>query len=218
MAASPSFTPQQVINTARLRHPGLTTLVLDDPELVEDYNQATRLLHVAIVKTKAEAMMNQAADIVVVGADGSTIDLDFPEGQLVGIPTAIEAVQSSLRVRTLLRTNIDQREAMARELIDDGRPGGIILRNNANNRWDLKEIINWTGVTAITVYATFFPAEVLTGTLNVEVLLPFILFGPLVEEMALQLAHRADLGGEWLTQQQSVIQTSLEGALLEFAL
>lgn len=218
MAATPSFTPQAVINTARLRHPGLTVLVLDDPELVEDYNQATRLLLIAIVKTKAEAMMNQAADVSVTGADGSTIDLDFPEGQLVGIPTAIEAVKTAVRVRVLLRTNIDQREAMARELIDDGRPGGIIIRNNINNRWDLKEIINWTGVTAITVYATFFPVAVETGTLTTEVLLPFILFGPLVEEMALQLAHRADVGGEWLTQQQAVIQSSLEGALLEFAL
>ncbi|MCP4901242.1 MAG: hypothetical protein GY906_30095 [bacterium] len=218
MAVSPSFTPQQVINTARLRHPGLTTLVLDDPELVEDYNQATRLLHTAIVKTKPEAMMNQTADLAVVGADGSKIDLEFPEGELVGIPTALEAVQGGNRVRVLLRTNIEHREAMARELIDDGRPGGIIIRNNTNNRWELFEIINWATVTAIAGYATFYPVTVGVGDLNVEVLLPFILFGPLVEEMALMLAHRADLGGEWLSQQQAVIQSSLEGALLEFAL
>ena len=213
MALTPSFTPQQVINTARLRHPGLTQLVLDDPELVDDYNQATRAIMVASVRTKKEALMEQTATLAVSGADGGVLALDFPEGELVGIPTAIEATQAAVLVRVLLRTNIEQREAMARELIDDARPGGIILRDRVNNQWELKEIINWTGVTAISVYGTFFPVAVTVGTLGTEVLLPFVFFGPLVEQMALQLSHRADLNAEWMTLQTTIIQQELEIAL-----
>lgn len=218
MPPTTSFTPQQVINTARLRHPGLSALVLDDTALVDDYNQSTRELLTQVVKTKREALMQETADVVVVGADGSRIDLDFPEGELIGIPTAIEAVQNAVRVRVLLKTNIEHREAMAREFIDDGRPAAIIIRDTVNNRWELLEIVNWTGVTAISVFGTFFPVDVTTGTLNLEVLLPFIIFGPLVEQVALQLGHRADVSAEWKQNQQAEVTTSLEGALTEFAL
>jgi hypothetical protein len=218
MPPSTSFTPQQVINTARLRHPGLSALVLDDTALVDDYNQATRELLTQVVKTKREALMEETADLVVAGADGSRIDFDFPEGELVGIPTAIEAVQAGTRVRVLLKTNVEHREAMAREFIDDGRPAGIIIRDRVNNRWELLEIINWTGVTAISVFGTFFPVAVTVPTLNTEVLLPFILFGPLTEQVALQLGHRSDVSPEWKQLQQANVTTALEAALLEFAL
>ncbi len=218
MPPTTSFTPQSVINTARLRHPGLSILVLDDPELVDDYNQSTRMLMTQVIKTKREALMQETADLVVAGADGGRIDMEFPEGELVGIPTAIEAVQSGSRVRVLLKTNIEHREAMAREFIDDGRPAAIIIRDTVNNRWELLEVVNWTGVTAIAVFATFFPADVTVGTLNTEVLLPFILFGPLVEQVALQLGHRADVSAEWKQIQQAEVNTALQAALTEFAL
>lgn len=218
MVPTGSFTPQQVFNAARLRHPSLTTLVIDDPDIVNDYNQATRELLSQIVKVKTEALMHETADLAVTGADGGRIDLDFPEGELVGIPTSIEAVQSSVRVRVRIRTNIEQREAMVRELVDDGRPGGIIIRDHANNRWELLEIVNWGSVTAISAFATFFPVAVTTATLNTEVLLPFILFGPMTEQMAVQLAHRADLGGDWFEAQTAAVAASLESALVEFTL
>ncbi|KKL57740.1 hypothetical protein LCGC14_2232400 [marine sediment metagenome] len=217
-AVTTSFTPQQVINAARLRHPSLTTLVIDDPDIVNDYNQATRELLSQLVKVKKEALMHETADLVVVGADGGRIDLIFPEGELVGIPTAIEALQSAVRVRVLLRTNIEQREAMVRELVDDTRPGGIIIRDQAQNRWELMEIINWGAVTAISVFATFFPIAVLTASLNIEVLLPFILFGPMTEQLAMQLGHRADLGGDWFEAQAQIVKDSLQSALIEFTL
>ena len=218
MAVQPSFTPQQVLNAARLRHPALTTLVIDDTAIVDDYNQATRDLLSQVVKTKKEALMHETADLAVTGTDGGRIDLDFPEGEMVGIPTAIEALQSASRVRVLLRTNIEQREAMRRELIDDGRPGAIIIRDKEQNRWELLEIINWSGVTAIAAFATFFPVAVTTGTLNTEVLLPFILFGPLTEAMAMELGHRADLGGDWFGAQQQAVKDALEGALTQLTL
>jgi hypothetical protein len=218
MAVTGSFTPQQAINTARLRHPALTALVLDDPELVEDINQAIRVMMIAATKIKPECLMQQTADLAVTGADGSILDLEWPEGEPVGIPRAIEAVQSAVRVRVLMRTNIEHREALARELVDDGRPGGIWLRDATNNRWALKEIINWTGVTAVAAYGAFFPALVTSGTLNVELLLPFVLFGPLTEYLALELGHRSDLGGEWFQAQQATAQAALEQALTEFML
>lgn len=218
MAVQASFTPQQVINAARLRHPSLTALVIDDPEIVDDYNQATRALLSQVVKVKKEALMHETADLAVTGADGSRIDLDFPEGEMVGIPTAIEALQSALRVRVLFRTNIEMREAMRRELIDDGRPGAIIIRDQVQNRWELLEIINWAGVTAIAAFATFFPVPVVTGTLNTEVLLPFILFGPLTEAMAMELGHRADLDNTWFQAQEKAVTNALEGALTELTL
>jgi len=218
MPPTTSFTPQSVINTARLRHPGLSILVLDDPELVDDYNQSTRMLMTQVIKTKREALMQETADLAVAGADGGRIDLEFPEGELVGIPTAIEAVTAGGRSRVLLKTNIEHREAMAREFIDDGRPAAIIIRDTVNNRWELVEVVNWTGVTAISVFATFFPVDVTVGTLNTEVLLPFILFGPLVEQMALQLGHRADVSLEWKQGQQQEVVASLQSALTEFAL
>ena len=165
MPPSTSFTPQQVINTARIRHPGLSALVLDDTALVDDYNQMTKELITQVVKVKREALMLETADLAVVGADGGRIDLDFPEGELVGIPTALEAVQSAVRVRVLLETNVEHREAMTRELIDDGRPGGILIRDRINNRWEILEIVNWTGVTAISAFGTFFPVSVTVGTL-----------------------------------------------------
>lgn len=218
MAVSTSFTPQQVLNAARLRHPALTTLVIDDPAIVDDYNHAARELMVQIVQTKKEALMHETADLAVAGADGARIDLDFPEGELVGIPTSIEALQSAVRVRVHLRTNVEHREALARELIDDGRPGAIIIRDQAQNRWELMEIINWGSVTAISAFATFFPVAVVVGTLNTEVLLPFILFGPMTEQMAVELGHRADLGGEWLQTQTAAVTASLQSALAEFQL
>lgn len=218
MPPTTSFTPQQVINTARLRHPGLSALVLDDTALVDDYNHMTKELITQAVKTKREALMEETADLVVAGADGSRIDMDFPEGEMVGIPTAIEAVQSGSRVRVLFKTNIEHREAMAREFIDDGRPAGIMIRDRVNNRWEILEIINWTGVTAISSFATFFPIAVTVGTLNTEVLLPFIMFGPLVEQMALQLGHRADVSPEWKTLQQGEVTTALTSALQMLAL
>lgn len=218
MPPTTSFTPQQVINTARLRHPGLSVLVLDDNELVDDYNQATRALLTQVVKTKREALMLETADLAVAGADGGRIDLDFPEGELVGVPTAIEALQSGVRVRVLMRTNIEQREAMVREFVDDGRPAAIVIRDQANNRWEVMEIANWTGVTAISVFATFFPIAVTVPSLNTEVLLPFILFGPLTEQVALQLGHRADVSSEWKQIQQAEVTSALESALTEFAL
>lgn len=218
MAVTGSFTPQQAVNTARLRHPALTALVLDDPELLEDMNQAIRVMMIAATKIKPESLMQQTADLVVVGADGATLDLEWPEGEPVGIPRAIEAVQGGSRVRVLMRTNIEQREAMARELVDDGRPGGIWIRDAVQNRWALKQIINWATVTAVNAYGPFFPAVVVQGTLNTELLLPFVLFGPLTEYLALQLAHRSDLGGEWFTAQQSGSQAALEQALTEFTL
>ena len=64
MPPTTSFTPQSVINTARLRHPGLSILVLDDPELVDDYNQSTRMLMTQVIKTKREALMQETADLV----------------------------------------------------------------------------------------------------------------------------------------------------------
>ena len=218
MAVTGSFTPQQTINTARLRHPALTALVLDDPELVEDINQAIRVMYIATTKIKPEALMQQTADLALVGADGATADLEWPEGELSGIPRSLEAVQAGSRVRVLMRTNIEHREAMSRELIDDGRPGGIWIRDATNNRWALKEIINWTGVTAVAAYGPFFPVAVTALTLNVELLIPFVLFGPLTEALALQLGHRADLGGEWFTTQQATAQAALEEALTEFML
>lgn len=218
MPPTTSFTPQKVINTARLRSPALTSLVLDDTALVDDYNHMTKELMTQVVKVKREALMLETLDLVVAGADGSRIDLDFPEGELVGIPTSLEAVQSGNRVRVLMKTNVEHREAMARELIDDGRPGGIFIRDRVNNRWEILEIINWTGVTAISAFGTFFPVTVTVPTLNVEVLLPFIMFGPLVEQMALQLGHRADVSPEWKQIQQQEVVTALESALQMFAL
>lgn len=218
MAVTASFTPQQVINAARLRHPSLTTLVIDDPDIVNDYNQATRELLAQLVKVKKEALMHETADLVVAGADGGRIDLLFPEGELVGIPSSIEALQGGTRVRVRIRTNVEQREAMVRELVDDGRPGGIIIRDQVQNRWELMEIINWASVTAISAFATFFPIAVTTGTLNTEVLLPFILFGPLTEQLAMQLAHRADLSTEWFEVQAQIVKDSLQSALIEFTL
>ena len=44
------------------------------------------------------------------------------------------------------------------------------------------------------------------------------MFGPLVENMALQLGHRADVSSEWKTQQAAAVQTALESALQMFAL
>ena len=44
MPPTTSFTPQKVINTARLRSPALTSLVLDDTALVDDYNHMTKEL------------------------------------------------------------------------------------------------------------------------------------------------------------------------------
>ena len=218
MAVASSFTPQQVINAARLRHPSLTTLVIDDPDIVNDYNQSTRELLAQLVKVKKEALMHETADLVVAGADGGRIDLIFPEGELVGIPTAIEAVQSAVRVRVILSTNVEQREAMVRELVDDGRPGGIIIRDHVQNRWELMEIINWGSVTAISAFATFFPVAVEVGTLNTEVLLPFILFGPMTEQVATQLGHRADMSVEWFGAQAQAVKDSLQSALTEFTL
>ena len=218
MALTASFTPQQVINAARLRHPSLTTLVIDDPDIVNDYNQATRELLAQLVKVNKEALMHETADLVVAGADGGRIDLDFPEGELVGIPASIEALQSAVRVRVMLSTNVERREAMVRELVDDGRPGGIIIRDQTQNRWELMEIINWGSVTAISAFATFFPVAVGVGTLNTEVLLPFILFGPMTEQLAIQLAHRADLSTEWFEVQAQIVKDSLQSALIEFTL
>ena len=80
------------------------------------------------------------------------------------------------------------------------------------------ELINWGSVTAFAVFATFFPAAVVVGTLNTEVLLPFILFGPMTEQMAIELGHRADLGGDWFTAQQQNVTASLQSALAEFQL
>ena len=218
MALTASFTPQQVINAARLRHPSLTTLVIDDPDIVNDYNQATRELLAQLVKVNKEALMHETADLVVAGADGGRIDLDFPEGELVGIPASIEALQSAVRVRVMLSTNVERREAMVRELVDDGRPGGIIIRDQTQNRWELMEIINWGSVTAISAFATFFPVAVVVLTLNTEVLLPFILFGPMTEQLAIQLAHRADLSTEWFEVQAQIVKDSLQSALIEFTL
>lgn len=218
MAVTGSFTPQQAVNTARLRHPGLTALVLDDAELLEDLNHAVRVMMIAATKIKPEVLMQQTADLVLVGADGATADLEWPEGEPCGLPRALEAVQGGTRVRVLLRTNIEQREAMARELIDDGRPGGIWIRDAVNNRWVLKQIINWATVTAVAAYGPFFPVPVVVGTMNTEMLLPFVLFGPLTEHLAMQIGHRADLGGEWFTAQAATAQASLEEALTEFTL
>ena len=218
MAVTGSFTPQQAVNTARLRHPALTALVLDDPELLDDLNQAVRVMMIAATKIKPESLMQQTADLALAGADGATADLEWPEGEPVGIPRALEAVQGGSRVRVLMRTNIEQREAMARELVDDGRPGGIWIRDAVNNRWALKQIINWATVTAVSAYGPFFPAEVVSGTLNTEMLLPFVLFGPLTEHLAMQLGHRSDLGGDWFAAQAQTAQASLEEALTEFTL
>ncbi len=218
MAVTGSFTPQQAVNTARLRHPALTALVLDDPELLADINHAVRIMMIAATKIKPEALMQQTADLALVGADGATADLEWPEGEPVGIPRALEAVQGGVRVRVLMRTNIEQREALARELVDDGRPGGIWIRDAVNNRWVLKEIVNWATVTAVAAYGPFFPTAIIEATLNTEMLLPFVLFGPLAEHLALQLGHRADIGGDWYTSQQSTAQASLEEALTEFTL
>jgi len=218
MAVTGSFTPQQAVNTARLRHPALTALVLDDPELLDDINQAIRVMMIAATKIKPECLMQQTGDLALAGADGATADLEWTEGEPVGIPRALEALQGGVRVRVLMRTNIEQREAMARELVDDGRPGGIWIRDAVNNRWALKQIVNWATVTAIAAYGPFFPTAVTSPTLNTELLLPFVLFGPLTEYLAVQLAHRSDLGGEWFTAQQAGSQAALEQALTEFTL
>ncbi|KKK75273.1 hypothetical protein LCGC14_2875380, partial [marine sediment metagenome] len=85
-------------------------------------------------------------------------------------------------------------------------------------RWELMEIINWGSVTAISAFATFFPVAVVVLTLNTEVLLPFILFGPMTEQLAIQLAHRADLSTEWFEVQAQIVKDSLQSALIEFTL
>lgn len=213
MAVTTSFTPQQVIDAARRRHPALSTLVLDDVDLVDDYNQATRELVVLVAQVDKNILQQKTADLVVSGADGSFIDLGFPEGELAYPPKAIEAVQSATRVRVILRTEIEQRQQLIRELTDDGRPGGITLRNATNNRWELFEVTNWASVTAIAAFGVFFPVLVTLGTLTTAVLLPFILFGPLVEQFAFQIGHRADLGAEWFQVQQAEVAAKTKSAL-----
>lgn len=213
MAVTTSFTPQQVINAARRRHPALTSLVLDDVDLVDDYNQATRELIVLVTQVDKNTLLQKTADLAVTGADGSFIDLDFPEGELASPPKAMEAVQSAVRVRVMLRTDIEQRQQLIRELADDSRPGGVTLRDAVNNRWELFEVTNWTGVTAIAAFGVFFPVLVTLGTLGNAVLLPFILFGPLVEQFAFQIGHRADLSAEWFTVQQAEVAAKTKSAL-----
>lgn len=217
MAVATSYTPQQVIDAARRRHPALSKLVLDDVDLVDDFNQATREMVVAATGVAAQILMHKTADKVVSGADGGSLELDFPEGELAFPPGAIEAVQSGSRVRVILRDNIEQRQQLIRELADDGRPGAIILRDQVQNRWELFEAVNWTGVTAIAAFGVFFPILVTLGSLGTQVLLPFILFGPLVEQFALQIAHRADLGPEWFVTQQSEVEGKMKSALSAYA-
>lgn len=217
MGVAVSFTPQQVIDAARRRHPALTTLVLDDVDLVDDYNQATRELMVAATAASAQVLMHKTADLPVTGADGGFIDLDFPEGELAFPPGAIEAVQGGSRVRVILRTNIEQRQQLIRELADDGRPGGIILRDQVQNRWELFEAVNWGTVTAIAAFGVFFPIVVTLASLGTQVLLPFILFGPLVEQFAFQIGHRADLSTEWFGIQAQETESKLKAALAGYA-
>lgn len=213
-----SFTPQKVINAARRRHPALSTLLLDDESLVDDYNAAVDEVIAKVLEHNEMLLAAKSDSLSITGADDGTVDLNFTTGELLRI-LDMDCTKSAARKKVILK-DLRQRDTLVAEYTDDGRPVGSVLWNPTNGRWDLWEITGWTGVTALWAYGVFKPTKVTTASLTTAQKLPESFFLPLTTYFAMLLGQRADLDAGWMQVQGQAIASavsSLVGKSLKFS-
>ena len=204
-----SFTPQKVINAARRRHPALSTVLLDDEQIVDDFNAAVDEVVAKVLEHNEMLLAAKSDSLAITGADDSQEDLNFTTGELLRI-LDMDCTKSAARKKVILK-DLRHRDTIVAEFTDDGRPVGSILWNPTNGRWDIWELTGWTGVTALWAYGVFKPTKVTTASLVTAMKVPESFFLPLTTYMALLLGQRADLDQGWVQIQGQAIASAVSG-------
>lgn len=215
MAPTTSFTPQQVFDAARLRHPGLNVNVITDVALVPDFNRMLSDFVLDITSQNDTVLALRCAAITLTGSDGATLDLNPVEGEILRL-IDLEALKSGTAREVVLR-DLRQRYTLKSEFADDARPVGCLWFDSvSNNRWQVLEVGGWTGVTSVTPFAVIKPAEIGTGALATQLVLPYQLYLPLIERTALLLGHKANIDDAWQGRQAKAVDDALRRLGLRF--
>jgi hypothetical protein len=230
MTATTTFTPQQVLNQARTRHPSFTDLLLDDPQILVDLNTAISEVILDVSRIDDTVLAQACATVAVTSAaDGNVVDLNPTDGEVLRFVDAdvVRGATSSVTARLAL-VDWRQRTTAKAQFADDLRAVGSLLRSTTNGRWQLMCIGNWgtqyvngtsitAPVTALIIYGVIKPVPVTSGAIGTYLTLPSSLFRPLVEKIAMIFGRRANLDQNWMAQQTSAYADAIRSLGAQFA-